>query len=378
MNLILLVLCVWYSHDSYAAQAPVFSGKEPSQPVAREQKKEAERKQAAWLSNVNKISEGLYTGKVADTFYLAMERVDSKNINQWLKYAHEQVEFEANLIYLPNKDGSAHFELVLKEYQSDEINQKDNELWIAYASTIPVTKKTQLSDGGAHIDMFVTVVTSSEALITSHMGISRTWQAASDLQKKPPRRIKHPDQSVHLHSFAAKVTKMRDPEKVYMLTAPAIAMRDILIKKMPPYSVFVGDSIYQQELEAAEKDPKSLLTKFDLKDQKGETAQEREERLNKKARYLYDYYKIGEKMRLLKTNPPRIVRVKDGRKQTFTIQKPDGVLLVTFDQSTTDYQWMFAGAYISEGLKLPYILVDLDKLAAVSALVPEQVSSKKK
>jgi len=334
---------------------------------------ETKQKSAGLAAGLQKINDGLYAGKAADKFYLAMERITPENIQDWIDYAQLQVTAGSRmgLKYLQNTDGSGHFAKVLTAYKSGIINNK-NDLWVAYTSDVPVTKnadlKTYIGAENPRLEMFVTVISSPDALITSHMGISRTWEAALDLQQTPPTRAKHADQSVHLHSFAAKVMKARDPKKVYMLTAPAIAMRDILIKKMPANSVFVGDSLYQNKLEAGEKNPQSLIDEYALRERKNETAQEREARLKKAADLMYRFYNIKEKLPLLKTNPPRIIKTKESSRK-LTLQKPDGSPLATFDQSTPVYQWLFTDAYEDGGLKLPYTLIDLEKLAAVTQLL---------
>ncbi len=343
---------------------------------ATEQKQAAAQQIVTAYPGIKKISDDLYVGKAADQFYLAMERVNHSSVYNWKEYAYLQKSSLSNeLQYLPNTDGSSHFASVLAAYISGEI-PSSNEVWVAYASRIPVIAKAKLDTSGAlrnpDVEMFVTVVSSPEALITSHMGISRTVEAAEDLQRKLSTRKKHPDQSVYLHSFAAKVMKLRDPKKFYMLTAPAQVMRDILFKKMPNNTVFVGDSLYQEGIEAAQKDPGTLLLKESFEKDEDETQQEFEQRLAKEKEVMYRLDKIQDKILLLQTNPPRIVRVIDPqnrRKQTFTIQKPDKSNLVTFDQNSSIYQWMFSEPFANRGLRLPYVLVDLDALANAVKLV---------
>jgi hypothetical protein len=209
---------------------------------------------------LKKIDDDLYVGKVADDFYLAMERVDSNNLDMWLEYAKKQVSWvdEARnkglrLKYLPSSYGSNGFKDVIEGYKKGTINPDYNELWVAYVSNIPISEKANLADENPHIEMFVTVITSPHAVITSHMGISRTWEAALDLEQETPLRKKHPDQSIHLHSFAAKIMKMRYPCKVYMLTTPLKVMREILVKKMPANSVFIGDNTYKVNIKNFER-----------------------------------------------------------------------------------------------------------------------------
>jgi hypothetical protein len=316
--------------------------------------------------NVKKINCGLYVGKVADGFYLAMKRIDQNNIDDWLQYALFQGSAYSHIPlkkYLPDSSGIGHFRQVLSSYEQSEIIH-NNELWVAYASNKPITKGDKPRN--SFIEMFLTVVTSPKALITSHMGISRTWEAAYDLQQNPPKRKKHPYQSVHLHSFAAKVMKLIDPKKVYMLTAPTPLMSKILLMKMPTGSVFIGDNFYQKKLNEIKKDPKKLLTEWDLKVIEKETVQDRDERLKEAVDFLYKDYKCKEKFSLLKTNPPRIIRTNN---QGFIIQNSNGKTLVTFDRDVSTYQWMFTAAYKDSGLTLPYVLVDLDELSKIFTLI---------
>ena len=74
---------------------------------------------------------------------------------------------------------------------------------------------------------------------------------------------------------------------------------------------------------------------------------------------FYKYYNCETTIPLLKTNPPRITRTKSN---IFTIQKPNGDKLVTFDKNSLTYQWIFTEPYRDMGLKLPYVLIVLDDL----------------
>jgi len=180
--------------------------------------------------------------------------------------------------------------------------------------------------------MYVTVATSPEALLTSHMGISRTWESAFLQAQQPPQLQKLPYVSLALHSFAAKVMKMRNPKKAYMLNAPAPEMREILIKKMPPHSIFVGDNETLGQLKKADQSDVGVQ-------------------------------KLASQ---IQTNPPRIII--NGHK--LTIQSPSGKKLFTFDRRTSPiYQWLSLASYTGGGIGYPYVLTDLDKLAEASALI---------
>ena len=282
------------------------------------------------FSGVKKVRDDLYIGKVAPRFYLAMERVGPDALERWIEYAKKQKMriLQKKLKYLPSADGVDHFLQALDVYKKMQ-NNTNNELWIVYASDDNPVKNKAFLGLDSSIEMYMSVVTSTKALVSSHFGISRTWEAASDLEQKPSKRKRHPGQSLYLHSFAAKVIKLRDPKKVYMLTVPNAAMRNILLKKMPAGSIFIGDNLYQEKLKEAEKNPN---------------------------------------LALLGANPPRICRAYD--MSAFTIQNPNGTTLITLDKNAVPYyQWLFTKAYRSQGILLPYVLIRLDALARLRGLV---------
>lgn len=86
-----------------------------------------------------------------------------------------------------------------------------------------------------NIEMFVSVITSVDAKVVSHMGISRSISAASRMIKS------RGNMSMLLHGFAAKCNSKIYPEKLFMLTTPNTRMRDILIAHLPPNTVHVGE-----------------------------------------------------------------------------------------------------------------------------------------
>lgn len=303
-------------------------------------KKEAELKTTAQFPGLREeIVDELYTGKVNDTFYLAMEKITEKNIDGWLLFANlENLQIKTKPDKGLNTEGSEFFETALEDYKKGKINQS-NEMWVAYASDEPVKGKANLKENNRHIEMYVTVTSSPEALLTSHIGISRTFHANRAINTG--KKLKQPDQSIHLHSFGAKVMLLRNPKRVYMITFPAPVMRDILLKKLPPHSIFVGDNLYKKEL---------ML----------ENEQEWESQL-----------------KLLKTNPPRIKLTQDCENDkcqnlSFSIKMPTGQQL-DFKRDTKIYQWMFSPIFEEEAdLSSPYVLIDLQVLAKATKLADQQ------
>jgi hypothetical protein len=190
-----------------------------------------------------------------------MERVDRCNVALWQHYIDVQrnpraVDAAGLMVGQGGKslqkgyltDGSYHFSRVL-----GEVSRTNNEIWVAYITKdmtpqkIPESIRSygagDLDDyfrmGGLdsfkrsfpqNIEMFMTVTSSPSALITSHMGIASSIEGVG-------RRTK--GTSVNLHSFAAKVMLMRNPQRKYMVNAPVFAMEKIIADALPGF-VFVG------------------------------------------------------------------------------------------------------------------------------------------
>jgi hypothetical protein len=194
---------------------------------------------------VDEITENFYVGKIPQrALWLAMERITDQNIEGWQHYASIQLKpnYDAPL---PSPDGVKYFSRVL-----NEVYPHKNEMWIAYVTAMPPNSDDHKFDGYAaekvspednkkfsiptfpnQLKMFVTVVSSPSAKITSHMGISVTREN----NYFPEKGI-----SLDLHSFAAKVMLMRNPQRRLMLNAPTHLMESIMEKALPPKSVFIG------------------------------------------------------------------------------------------------------------------------------------------
>lgn len=215
---------------------------------------------ADWSKGIHKVSENLYVGQIKDRdLRVVMERVDEVNIRQWQQYI--SVQSNPRVVSLAScslprggttGDGSLHFQRVLAD-----VNYLKNEIWVAYVTraaqptAIPDEMKyysifdidSSLSGGGntfaRDIQMSVTVTSSPDALITSHMGIARSFEGSLSSEKGI---------SMDLHSFAAKVMLLRNPDRKYMINAPVFAMEEIVLKALPQ-DVFVGTREMQKILE---------------------------------------------------------------------------------------------------------------------------------
>jgi len=314
------------------------------------------------LHGIRKVNNDLYSTKSKDGYYLTMQRIKKDNIDNWIEFADNQVSEgeQRDLKYLPNIDGSIHFKFVLQEYKSGTIIN-ENEVWVAYTSTLPTSKNT-LQNKKHSIEMFMSVITSPQALLTSHMGISRTWENALKLQKNPPEATKHPYQSMVLQSFAAKVMKLQNPKKEYMITTPTPLMRTIFIKKMPQNTIFIGDNLYAQKIKNAIRDPLTLVGKNRLQKNMGQQQLARSEKI---AMESFERWNIKEKAEQLKTNPPRITITQNETNKTFFIKGLSKQQNIEFNQNTTIYQWLFTEPYLPMGIIIPYVLIDLEALVEI-------------
>ncbi len=210
--------------------------------------------------HIRKIDNGLYFAKIpGHDLYFVMEQVTGHNIEQWKQYASIQsndrvISWATNvsvgggkLAKNPPTDGSAHFKKVLSEIPSHA------DVWVAYITSNPVPQHIPYSmkhysaddtSGGEefskNIKMYVSVTSSPEALVTSHMGVAFSVES---LLLGRPSGI-----SVPLHSFAAQVMLCRNPHRRYMINAPALAMERILLKALP-HSVFIGTREMRHQME---------------------------------------------------------------------------------------------------------------------------------
>ena len=222
-----------------------------------------------WENKIQLTSDGLYVAKIKNqNLWLVMERVDNNNIDSWKRYATVQKDlrvttFASKFEKKFNDVGSQHFYKVLHEVPRDK-----NEVWVAYITSDLNAKSTDISycynadvleeyykaiysakqqtafkptKFNEHLKMFFTVTSSPNALVTSHMGISASAEGSISGR---PKGI-----SVDLHSFAAKVMLIRNPDRKYMINAPAFAMEKIMVDSLPKDAVFVGTREMKKTIE---------------------------------------------------------------------------------------------------------------------------------
>lgn len=208
-------------------------------------------------SGIEKVSESFYVGRLKSRkLSVVMERIAVEDqLVDWRRYAKVQASPPAMAAVggcLANRSssssfwqnpGSTFFEWVLahKGYE---------ELWTAYVTVdlypeLQIKKFAQYKIGDAlsmrevkkqatpasRIKMFMSVVSSPSALLTSHMGISTSVENV--LAPKSENNL-----SLALHAFAARVMLMRGPKRRFMLTCPMPNMAAIMQKSIK--NSFVG------------------------------------------------------------------------------------------------------------------------------------------
>ena len=181
-------------------------------------------------------NENLYVVQIDQQLYLGMERVypNTRRLLEWSDYANRQLAMGKDLKI--NTDGFDHFVQAVNGYISQSIFPS-NELWILFASNQPIVGMIDLPQIYQSIEMFCSVITSPNARLTSHLGISRSCES---LQKAPIRRPF--PMSIYLHALGAKIMRMRDPKKVALITVPVKLMLGILGKFVPQEGIFVAEN----------------------------------------------------------------------------------------------------------------------------------------
>ncbi len=304
--------------------------------------KDIEQKAQAHYAGVTKVNDDLYVGQAADDggkpidkFYLGIERVKNDTLGEWIKFADNELH-QCLAETVPNfsEEGVEFFHYVLSDFKT-ELIKPSNEVWVAYVSDAP-TEKRGIIHSLDRIKMYVSVTTSADALLTSHVGISRTFKEA---KIKKEHRLR-PDESMHLHSFAAKVMKERNPKRAYVFTFPTDVMRDIFINKLPKGALFIGDNIYAEFL----KNKKNILV------------------------LSYGAEGYAERIAWLKSFPPRVnIKKVNNEIEDFSIQMPSGDTL-KIERANKNYQWLFTSTFQAGYIDHPNVLVDLEVLANLKKL----------
>ncbi len=343
--------------------------------------------------HIRKVDNDLYFGKMKghENLYLAMERVTEKNVQLWKHYASLQADSRVTS-YLQRKlegfgQGSRHFELVL-----NKIPYELSELWVAYVTShkdpqhIPESilsyslQNLQNRDFpfAKDIKMFVTVTSSSDALLTSHIGINASAEAVFG------ERVK--GISMPLHSFGAQVMLRRNLHRRFMMNVPTFSMQVILMKALTPYphSIFIGTREMQEKMEqrlkvsfdefvrqypdfqkempwlrskeSTDEDLKREFEQFQNPYMGSPLADEKETKHQKSKEFL----------KLMETYPPLLSVDREKHiEKSFTIydQHHRNQVWLHIEKENPHYQWLFTDPASVGGPDLNYVLVSLKALA---------------
>lgn len=260
---------------------------------------------ASW-KDFSQIDEGLYSAKIANRpLTLVMERVNNNNLELWQRYANVQNYRRLYYHYAKRfpkytSDGSEHFKEVL-----EKVDPNKNEIWIAYVSSnearhittddvadyITPERKTQTGFCDS-IAMYVTITTSPNALISSHMGVSVTFEGLD-------RNIR--GVSKDLHSFGAEVTLQRNPHRKYMINAPTAVMGSIIASAVPKGTFFAGNRefypVLKQRISEIKEEIEKARQKGDEHTEIISMAEEQREYINlrlKRIKKQFDKQEISE------------------------------------------------------------------------------------
>jgi hypothetical protein len=254
----------------------------PSSLQGMQQPKDLSSSIATWKENIKMIGDHFYVGKIKGRdLWVVMERVTDDNRNLWWKYINVQLNPQATRAgreyesddgkrIMPNFSnfGSSPF-----RYNLENVDRSKSELWVVYITTnsnpepittaenrkriesysldyLPESKSLKANptalvhyDGKnydphkfpGNILMFVTAITSPEALITSHMGVSISIEGIYQRKFGIGEAI-----SIDLHSGAAKFHLIRNRGRKYMINQPTQPMEKQIFINMPPHTCFAG------------------------------------------------------------------------------------------------------------------------------------------
>jgi hypothetical protein len=270
-----------------------------------------------------------------------------------------------------------------------------HEVWVAYITKtktpekIPDNMAVYSSDNAINgdnafakdIEMFVSITSSPEALITSHMGVASSIEGVGNRSRGT---------SVDLHSFAAKVMLIRKPDRKYMVNAPVDAMEMIFAKTLPG-SFYAGTLEMQQKMKKRQLITLETFTNI-IMPKKAKKSQEcaavnsddpracRAQVLSElSVEKQYHYYKnpytfkaatnkesqAEEFLQFMEKHPP-ILSKKNEKMVIYnplSRSEPD----ITIEKGNKEYEWMHIHALRPVG-STHYVVIDLQALASSKAL----------
>ena len=197
--------------------------------------------------DITKINNDLYVGHKDDLSFV-FERVTSDSIDFWNAYIKNQTKGIHDILPPEFTSPFDSFAKTLSYYKADDV-------WIAYATQHPITKKafeTPLKLTG-DIEMAVPIMTNYTTPFYTPMGIIRAveftdFKNPNNLLSRSNKPLKpftatykpHKNLSPTLHSFAAQAIKKIYGNKEYVITRPVKTMADIFQKNLPTEAVWIG------------------------------------------------------------------------------------------------------------------------------------------
>jgi hypothetical protein len=268
-----------------------------------------------------------YFEKKEDNLYFVLERFNADNKRFWQKFVNKQSK-KSGKFYNWSQDkklntiyaGVIGFKSVLICHQFSKTSPHD--LWILFASK-QLPEENSFPDIES-LEMTCTVSTAPKAPFTTHMGIFRTIN--SNLKKQNI----HPNISIQLHAFGAKIMKDLYPEKLYMITTPMPHMEAIFKKALGEENVYLAlDEDWEPFIQ-------KMKDKINLLSEEINDTPEKTNEVNR-AKEAVDYY-----TNKITASSSHIITI--GRNSSsFTLNDLNGKQIVSLDKNAmhTDYEWYF-------------------------------------
>lgn len=353
---------------------------------------------------IRQFQEGLWGVEIHEGIYGVVEQVTEENKESWINYFTVQnnprvVSFAATYksgiqkgsigngagyaksvlenTRLPNQNYIAYITSnpVLRptdrhsyfRYSADDIEEVRQGIWVNKKEDIEhwiqnrdITLERFSGNRFARdIKMYVTITTSPDALITSHMGITAT---AESVLTGRPKNI-----SITLHALAARVMQEINPKKQYMLTVPVHHMTMLLARALPT-DLFYGTIEEKRYVDEADEKKARLrlgLISFGVYTTRPPTC---------------DYPEVLEALKTFWINhPPRVSVDTPERPYYSDLYRPknhlkilaeDGHPLLEISREDPTYAWLFKTPFDSD-LGNRYVLIPLGALSSLFPL-PER------
>jgi len=232
---------------------------------------------SAGMDPIVQVTPGLYTAQRDDGENFIMERVDAglggtqDRWAFWRTFTNEELVRERDYVHKyqdaepglqgrlpvnPGEGGRNFLDDIVAFDESLFRRSSAHELWVAYASPRAITRAGDAEPDA--IEMYLSVATAEGAPMVTHMGLCPGFHYLARMVDDPgnPAFRPHRGLDLALHAFAARVTLLRDPSKLYMITALAQEEREALARLLPG-DAFAGSSLTMARTRFEEQKAKS-------------------------------------------------------------------------------------------------------------------------